>query len=200
MIDVGKAPGECGRPRQEVINSLLIEHAKRGKRVVRLKGGDPFVFGRGGEEILALREENVAYTIIPGVSSSIAAAGAAEIPVTHRGVASGFAVFTARSAAEEIDSVPWHSIKDVPTLVLMMGVENLPTIVKNLLAVGKSPTTPIAVISHATLPSERIAFGDASTILEAAMGLPSPATIVIGEVVRLGRDSVREIVLSASIS
>jgi uroporphyrin-III C-methyltransferase/precorrin-2 dehydrogenase/sirohydrochlorin ferrochelatase len=202
LVDVGKARGECGKPRQEMIHALMIEHARRGKKVVRLKGGDPFVFGRGGEEVLALRESGIAYEVIPGISSAIAAPSAAEIPVTHRGMATGFAVFTAHGASndgadDDVDTVPWDAVRQMPTVVLLMGVERLPEIVKRLLESGRSPEVPIAVISHATLPTQQTVIGTLANIVQLGARLPSPATIVIGEVVKNGWKPVSELVESS---
>jgi uroporphyrin-III C-methyltransferase/precorrin-2 dehydrogenase/sirohydrochlorin ferrochelatase len=201
LIDVGKARGECGRPRQELIHALMIEHANRGSNVVRLKGGDPFVFGRGGEELAALREARVPYEVIPGISSAIAAAAAAEIPVTHRGVATGFAVFTAQGASSDLEeTIPWESVKNMPTLVLLMGVEKLPEIVARLRSIGHSEDLPIAVISHATLPSQRIAIGNLANIVAVGGTLPSPATIVVGEVVRSGEKQFEDLLRTGDLS
>jgi uroporphyrin-III C-methyltransferase/precorrin-2 dehydrogenase/sirohydrochlorin ferrochelatase len=199
LIDVGKKAGECGSPRQEWIHALMIEHAKRGKVVARLKGGDPFVFGRGGEEVAALRDANIPYEIIPGVSASIAAAEAAEIPVTHRGVATGFAVFTAQGASQDIETVPWEAIRHVPTLVLLMGVEKLPDILARLRAEGRSEDLPVAVISHATLPTQEIALGTIATIEKIAKGASSPATIVVGEVVKMAKNFPNDFVESLNL-
>jgi uroporphyrin-III C-methyltransferase/precorrin-2 dehydrogenase/sirohydrochlorin ferrochelatase len=194
LVDVGKTRGECGKPRQDLIHALLIEHALRGKRVVRLKGGDPFVFGRGGEEVSALREAGIAFEIVPGVSSAIAAPGAAQIPVTHRGVATGFAVFTAHGATDDLsETVPWESIKSLPTLVFLMGVEKLPEIVEKLRGLGRPEDLPIAVISHATLKTEQVAVGTLATIVETGGHLPSPATIVVGNVVNCAKKSVEKL-------
>jgi len=184
LVDVGKAPGECGRPRQETINALLVEHARRGRRVVRLKGGDPFVFGRGGEEMQALRDAGISYEVVPGVSSAIAAAASAGIPVTHRGLSNGFAVFTAQSASEE-DSIPWALAANVPTLILLMGVEALPQIVRGLSDHGRSLDTLVAVVERATWPDQRVIVGKMSEIVDKAHGVRAPATIVVGEVVSL---------------
>jgi uroporphyrin-III C-methyltransferase/precorrin-2 dehydrogenase/sirohydrochlorin ferrochelatase len=185
LVDVGKAPGDKGQPRQETIHALMVEHARRGRTVVRLKGGDPFVFGRGGEEQAALQEAGINCEVVPGISSAIAAPAAAGIPVTHRGLSTGFAVFTAQGAGIA-DTVQWESAAQIPTLVFLMGVERLSAIVENLLANGRSVDTPAAVISRATTPAQRSVTATLGTIVSAAGDLPSPATIVVGEVVRLG--------------
>jgi uroporphyrin-III C-methyltransferase len=172
LVDVGKAPGDKGQPRQETIHALLIEHAKRGRTVVRLKGGDPFVFGRGGEEVLALREAGIPVEVIPGITSAIAAPAAAGIPFTAQGASSA-------------DTVPWEAAAQIPTLVLLMGVERLPHIVARLLEQGKEPSTPVAVISRGTCDGQQVAVGTLETIEALAAHLPSPATIVVGDVVSL---------------
>jgi uroporphyrin-III C-methyltransferase len=191
-IYCGRAPGAPGDDRQECIHDLMVRHARLGRVVVRLKGGDPFVFGRGGEEMLALAEAGVAYEVIPGVTSSIGVPGSVGIPVTHRGVAAAFAVF----AAHEADDAPgpavdWHVAARIPTAVFLMGVERLPTIVAKLTAHGRRVDTPIAVIERGTLDEQRVTIGTLGTILARARDVRPPATIVVGDVV-----SVRETVLA----
>jgi len=185
-IYVGKEKGMRGQSRQEAINAQLIHHARRGKLVVRLKGGDPFVFGRGGEEALALAEAGVAFEIVPGISSSIAAASAANIPVTHRGVSAGFAVFAGQEAEDSKgDRIPWKAAAHIPTAVFLMGVERLPLIVSKLLEEGRDPSTPVAIVSNGTLPTQNVVVGTLTTIVELAVGVHPPAAIVVGEVVRV---------------
>jgi uroporphyrin-III C-methyltransferase len=186
-IDVGKGPGECGRPRQETINALLIEHARRGRTVVRLKGGDPFVFGRGGEELVALREAGVDCEVVPGISAAIAGPGSAGIPVTHRGSSTGFAVFTAQGAGEE-DTIPWESAAQMPTLVLLMGADRISAIAARLMEHGRSPETPAAIVSNATRPEQRSFLGTLSSFTRFVEPVTPPAVIVIGEVVKLATE------------
>lgn len=186
-IFVGKMPG-CHARRQEEINALLIERARAGQMVVRLKGGDPFVFGRGAEEAAACAAAGVRYEIVPGVSSAIGVPARAGIPVTHRGVSSAFAVVTAhRGAGDHDDELNWAALSAIDTLVVLMGVERLPYVVASLIKHGKSPQTPAAVIERGTLPGEQVIIGTLSNIVTRAAlaGIRSPAAIVIGEVVRL---------------
>ena len=185
-IDVGKRPRDPQQTRQEVINALLVEHGRTGKNVVRLKGGDPYVYGRGGEEAIALRESGVPYEVVPGVTSAIAAPASAGIPVTHRGIANGFAVFSGHEAegAEE-DGIAWAAAVAIPTAVFLMGVERLPKIVAKLLEFGRDPMTPVALVSRGTLPEQRLATGTLADILDGVEGIEAPAVIVVGDVVRL---------------
>ncbi|TMB98462.1 MAG: uroporphyrinogen-III C-methyltransferase, partial [Chloroflexi bacterium] len=155
-IYMGKVAGE-GAHDQEAINRLLIEKAREGKRVVRLKGGDPFVFGRGGEEAVALREAGIDFEVVPGVTSAVAVPAYAGIPVTHRGLASSFAVVTGHEAepsppaplscAGEGGNIDWGKVATAgDTLVFLMGMKTLPEIVDKLLGAGRQPDTPAAVI------------------------------------------------------
>jgi len=188
----GRAPGSPGDDRQEHIHDLMVRHARAGRIVVRLKGGDPFVFGRGGEEMLALAEAGVAFEVVPGVTSSISAPGAAGIPVTHRGISAAFAVFAAHEADDAMGpAVDWHVAARIPTAVFLMGVERLATIVAKLTAHGRRIDTPVAVIERGTLDEQRVTIGTLGTILVRARGARPPATIVVGEVV-----SVRESILA----
>jgi len=190
LIDVGKQPTHHPIP-QPQINALLIEHARAGRIVVRLKGGDPFVFGRGGEEALALAEAGLPFEIVPGVSSAIAAPAYAGIPVTHRNLACSVAFITGHRAdgcgESEINSIRRACGAD--TLVFLMGVHNLPRIVEVLVACGKSPELPAAVVSRGTQLDQVVVVGTLSTIIERAAGLQPPAIIIVGEVVGL-RESI----------
>ena len=192
LIDVGKIPG--GGAAQARINALLVSEAKRGGVVVRLKGGDPFVFGRGGEEAMALRESGVPFEIVPGVTSAVAAPSFAGIPLTHRGVSSSFTVFSGSRAADGSGApTDWDALARVPgTLVALMGWRNLREIADALIAAGKSPHTPAAVVSMGSHAAQKTASADLSAIAEAAEagGLSSPAVLVVGEVARL-RDELR---------
>jgi uroporphyrin-III C-methyltransferase len=183
-IFVGKEAGghSC---RQEEINDLLIHHARAGKRVVRLKGGDPFVFGRGGEEALACAEAGVPWEVVPGVTSALGVPARAGIPVTHREISGGFAVVTGHCL--EGDRQNWENLVRVDTLVILMGLSRLPEIAARLLWNGRPTDTPAAVIEQGTLPGERVVTGTLGTIAKdaARAGLRSPATVVVGEVVRL---------------
>lgn len=183
LVYVGKKPGAHSM-RQEEINRVLVEYGGKYDDVVRLKGGDPFVFGRGGEEILALAEAGIAYEVIPGVTSAIAVPELAGIPVTHRGIARSFHVITGHTAEEGVTD-DYESLAKLPgTLVFLMGLSNLEKITSELLRYGKSPGTPAAVIAEGATPYERIVRGTLSDIAERvrAAGLSSPVIILIGEV------------------
>lgn len=196
LIYVGKDLGRSQNKRQRGINHALIQIAKSGRDVVRLKGGDPFVFGRGGEEALAIREAGIEVEVIPGVSSSIAGPGAAGIPVTHRGLSTAFGVFTAHEANDR-EILPWAAAALMPTAVFLMGVERLPTVVLRLIEAGRAPSTPVAVVSKATLPDQRVVIGTLETIVRLAEGLPAPAVIVVGEVVNVATVAEEALALAA---
>jgi len=187
-IYVGKEVGHTGKGRQKWINEQLVEHARLGKKVVRLKGGDPFVFGRGGEEILALREAGIEYEVVPGISSAVAGPAAAGIPVTHRGVSTAFGVFAGQEA-EGRDNVPWDVAAKLPTSVFLMGVDRLSSIADRLIQEGRSGQTPVAVISKATCPDQKVVFGILKDISAKAEGIPAPAVIVVGDVVNVANRS-----------
>jgi uroporphyrin-III C-methyltransferase len=184
LIDVGKAPAKHRRSQDE-INALLVEKARAGLCVVRLKGGDPFVFGRGGEECQALAEAGIAYEVVPGVSSAIAVPAYAGIPVTHRELASSFTVVTGHSADPEAGGVDWSGLPATGTLVCLMGVSHLPEITRRLVALGRSADTPAAVIGWGTTGRQVVVEGTLADIAERAADVEAPATIVIGAVVAL---------------
>ena len=156
---MGKIAGESHD--QEAINRLLIEKAREGKQVVRLKGGDPFVFGRGGEEATALREAGIVFVVVPGVTSAVAVPAYAGIPVTHRGLASTFAVITGHEDPEKPESsLDWvKPATAVDTLVFLMGTKTLPEVVEKLIASGRAPETLVAVIRWGTTPEQRTVTG-----------------------------------------
>ncbi len=187
-IYVGKAAGEHTRTQDE-INRILVDKASRGKLVVRLKGGDPFVLGRGGEEADALRASSLTFEIVPGVTSAVAVPAYAGIPVTHRGVASSFAVVTGHEdPGKPGSSIAWDKLATaVDTLVFLMGMQNLENIIGRLLEHGRSPDTPVAVIKDGTGPGQRTAVGTLANIVDAVTReeLGPPAVVVVGEVVRL---------------
>ena len=175
---------------QEEIDRLMIVHAQSGKRVVRLKGGDPFVFGRGAEEAETLRRAGVRFEIVPGVSSAIAAAAAANIPVTHRDLASGFAVVTGhecRAGAGEGSDIDWSAVAKMPTVVVLMGLRALSEVTERLIAHGMKWDTPAAVVSNATRAEQRCVTGTLANIVEHAGSarIEQPATLIVGEVVRM---------------
>jgi len=187
-IFVGKQPGRCSL-RQEEINALLIEQARLGRIVVRLKGGDPFVFGRGGEEALALAEAGIAFEVVPGLTSAIAVPAYAGIPVTQRGQAGVLTIVTGHETPEHAAPlVDWEALAKLDgTVVILMGVATLPTISQRLLAAGLASTTPVAVIEQGTVPQQRMVTGPLAEIAGrvTTAGLRSPAVIVIGRVVEL---------------
>jgi uroporphyrin-III C-methyltransferase len=171
---------------QDDVNRLLIAHARRGRRVVRLKGGDPFVFGRGGEEAIALARAGISFEVIPGVSSLSSVPGSAGIPVTHRGVASAVTAF----AAHDVETLDVASLARAPgTLVGFMGLAGLARLAERLVEHGLSAATPAAVVSRGTTEQEQTVVAPLGAIASVARQLPTPALVVIGEVVAL-RDAV----------
>ena len=188
MIYVGKASSQHTM-KQEDINKLLVDKCKEGKVVVRLKGGDPFVFGRGGEEALELVEHNLPFEIVPGITSAISVPAYAGIPVTHRAVATSFAVVTGHEDPTKGESnMRWDKLATgVDTLVFLMGVENLPHITAKLIENGRFPDTPAAVIRWGTKPEQEVlvtTVGTAADDVEKA-GLKAPAIFIVGDVVNL---------------
>lgn len=193
MIYVGKASSEHTM-KQEDINRLLVEKAKEGKTVARLKGGDPFVFGRGGEEAEALASEGIEFEIIPGVTSAIAVPAYAGIPVTHRKLCSTLGIITGHEdPAKTESSIKWNKISTgIDTLIFLMGVENLPHIVSELVKNGRPKNTPIALIRWGTRAQQETVVGTLETIvgLVEKAGFTSPAVTVVGDVVNL-REKLR---------
>ena len=183
LIDVGKEPKQHRRSQNE-INSLLIKKADEGKTVVRLKGGDPFVFGRGGEECQALAEAGIRYEVIPGVSSAIAVPAYAGIPVTQRGVTTAFTVVAGHTGGADSD-IDWASISRTGTVIFLMGVEHLPEIVAGLLTHGRQVDTPVALIQDGTTQNQLVVTGTLENIVEKAQDVRPPAVFVVGEVVHL---------------
>jgi len=175
--------------RQEEINALLVERAKRGLTVCRLKGGDPYAFGRGGEEALACREAGVPFEIVPGITSAIAAPAYAGIPVTHREAASSFAIVTGHEDPAKPESrIRWeHLAHGIDTLVFLMGVENLEHIADRLLGAGRAPSTPVALVRWGTWPAQRTLVSTLGRVVDDVRqaGLTAPAVTIVGEVVRL---------------
>jgi uroporphyrin-III C-methyltransferase len=188
IIDVAKVPG--GRSTsQEEINRLLIEAAKAGNDVVRFKGGDSFVFGRGGEEVTACADAGIETRVIPGISSALAVPALAGIPLTHRGLVQAFTVVSGHVPPGHPDStVDWTALaRSGSTLIVLMGVRTLPAITDALVAGGLDPDTPAAVVVDGTLPSQFVVRAEVSTIAAAAQeaGLAPPAVTVIGDVAAL---------------
>ena len=193
LIDVGKIPGKRVN-RQEDINRLLVELGQAGKRVVRLKGGDPFVFGRGGEEAEALVEAGVSFEIVPGITSAIAAPAYAGIPITHRKVASSFTVVTGSEDPTKPDtSVDWETLaKSSDTLAILMGRATLRVIADALIRYGRAPETPVALVQWGTEPYQSTLVATLSDVADKAddAGIRAPAVTVVGDVVAL-RDTIR---------
>lgn len=188
MIYAGKRGG-CHTLNQAEINSLIIDRAEKGLTVVRLKGGDPFIFGRGGEEAQELVRAGISFEVVPGITSAIAVPAYAGIPLTHRDYTSTVAFITGREGhSKEKSSIKWDKISTgVGTLVFLMGVENLPRITENLLKNGRSPDTPVAIICRGTLSEQRTIVGRLNDIalLAVEKGIKPPAVIIVGEVVNL---------------
>jgi uroporphyrin-III C-methyltransferase len=185
LIFVGKEAG-CHNMAQEQINALLIYHAQRNKLVARLKGGDPFVFGRGGEEAQALADAQIPFEIIPGVSSAIAVPAYAGIPVTHREYTSSVTIVTGHKGHCASPAVNWKALAALGgTLVILMGVKALPQFTEQLIAHGMDADIPAAVIQEGTTPQQRVVTGTLANIAERALeeGLSAPALTIIGSVV-----------------
>ena len=167
---------------QDAINRLLVQLGREGLETVRLKGGDPFVFGRGGEEAQALANADLAFEVVPGVSALASVPAAFDIPVTHRGVAAQVTLVSGHSAAG--DELDYAQLAGTPgTLVFFMGLRRLARIVTGLIAHGKDPCTPAAVIARGTLPDAEVAEGELHALPGLARGLPQPALVVVGDVV-----------------
>jgi len=193
IIDVGKTPQHHSVP-QDQINAVLVDRARAGKVVVRLKGGDPFLFGRGGEEAEALAEAGIPFEVVPGVTSAIAVPAYAGIPVTHRDFTSTFAVVTGHEdPTKDGSDIDWSKLATgVGTLVFLMGIGNLPAIVERLVEHGRDPQTPVAVIRWGTEPRQETVTGTLADIVRRVreVGLQPPAVTVVGDVVRL-REKLR---------
>lgn len=191
-IYMGKEPGHHAR--QDEIHILLVAKAQQGKMVVRLKGGDPFLFGRGGEEVEYLAEHGITFEVVPGVSSCLSAPLSAGIAVTHRESSSSVVIVTGHSADGLEDRVDWEAVARIGTSVFLMGVHNLETIAGNLIAAGRSPATPAAMIQMAYCEGERVVTATLESIAAESRraGVEPPATLVVGEVVRL-RERLQEL-------
>jgi uroporphyrin-III C-methyltransferase len=186
LIYCGKQPG-LHILKQETINHLLVKYTRQGKVVVRLKGGDPFVYGRGAEEAEALARNGLSYEVVPGITTGIAAPAYAGIPVTHRELGSSFAIVTGHRPDGKPADIDWQGLaKAVDTLSIYMGIGNLEYIAQQLITHGKNPNTPVAVIQEGTTDRQRTVTGSLSTIAEMVKseGIENPAMIVVGEAVR----------------
>lgn len=193
LIYVGKKGGVKHTFSQEEINQMLVDHALAGKVVVRLKGGDPFIFGRGGEELEKLHAAGVSFEVVPGVTSATAAATYAGIPITHRDYTASVAFLTGHEdPTKESSNIDWSKLSTgAGTLVIYMGIKNLPTIVDNLIKYGRDPQTPVAVVRWASTPQQRSVVGTLETITQVVTDavIKPPALIIVGEVVKL-RDTI----------
>ncbi len=179
-IYVGKRDGRHALP-QEEINELIYKFAGIYDKIVRLKGGDPFVFGRGGEELMFLKERGVEVEVVPGMTSAVAAPSSALIPITHREVASSFAVVTGHPNR----GINWADFVKVDTLIILMGVKNKQKIARELIEAGRDPDQPVAFIENATTPHQREVFTTLRELSENPPEVSTPAVMVVGEVVRL---------------
>lgn len=186
LLDVGKFAGNH-KVTQDDTNDLLVKKAREGGIVVRLKGGDPFVFGRGGEELLYLHQAGIAAEVVPGVTSAISAPCYAGIPITQRGYTVSMAIVTGHEAEKEASEINYNALAGIGTVVFLMAVKNLPQICANLIKAGRSKDTPVALVQHGTLAIQKTVSGTLETIagIAAAAGIKPPAVTVVGEVVSL---------------
>jgi uroporphyrin-III C-methyltransferase len=193
-IDVGKGPGESWT--QERINALLVEHGRAGRRVVRLKGGDPFLFGRGREEVDALVAAGLAWEVVPGVSSALAGPAAMGVPVTHRRVAATVTVVTCSRAAGEADP-DWDALARLGgTIVVLMGAAARAEVGRRLVAGGLSPEVPVAAVTNASRPDQRVVHGRLADL--GSLPIEAPAVIVVGEVARYAACAAEAAALAAA--
>lgn len=189
IVPVGKSRGEHSVPQHE-IHRRLIMAAQAGKRVVRLKGGDPFIFGRGGEEVEALRQAGVSVDVVPGISSALGAAASVQVPLTHRDAAQSVTFVTGHAALGREPDLDWVSLaRPNQTVVVFMGVGTADMIAARLIAAGRQPSTPVAIVENASRVNEIAAFGtlDRAAELIQSAGIQGPALLIIGEVVALAK-------------
>jgi uroporphyrin-III C-methyltransferase len=185
MIDVGKRKSRHTLP-QDDINALLVGLAREGLKVVRLKGGDPFLFGRGGEELEYCRAAGVEAHVVPGVTAALAAAAGAGAPLTHRGLAQAVTFVTGHAASGGEPDLDWASLaRTNHTVAVYMGLSTAPRIAERLIAAGRQGSTPVVVVENASLPDERRLLTTLAGLAEAVQGLDGPALLVIGEVAAL---------------
>jgi uroporphyrin-III C-methyltransferase len=195
-IFIGESRHES-RLTQDEVNGLMIQYALQNKIVVRLKGGDPFIFGRGGEEAIALNNAGIEWEVIPGISSGIAVPAYAGIPLTHRGVSSSVAFITGHECGSKEKPIDLKTIAStVDTLVIFMGIRKLPGIVKELLDAGLPESTAIAIIENGTRKEQKIITGTLYDILTYNDKIKSPALIVIGEVVKLREEILNKVIVN----
>ncbi|MDW8294367.1 MAG: uroporphyrinogen-III C-methyltransferase [Aquificaceae bacterium] len=188
LVYVGKGDGKHTLE-QESINNLLLEYAQRKNVVVRLKGGDPFVFGRGGEEAIFLAQQGIEFEVVPGVSSATAVPACAGVPLTFRGISSSFAVVTGHEdPRKEHSSINWQSLKGINTLVFLMAVSNRREIAKKLIEVGRDPQEKVALIESGTTPRQRLITTNLEQLLMNPPHIQPPAVMVVGKVVELSKE------------
>jgi uroporphyrin-III C-methyltransferase len=194
-IYVGKRKSRHSVP-QDGINTLIVALALEGLNVVRLKGGDPFVFGRGGEEMLACRAAGVGCEVVPGVSAALAASALAGAPLTHRGLAQSVTLITAHAAGDGEVRLDWAQLaKPNQTLAVYMGVSTAAKVASNLIAAGRDGATPVLIVENASLPTERRLLATLATLGEAAQAIEGPAVLIVGEVAALADLQVADLVI-----
>ncbi|MEO1657914.1 MAG: siroheme synthase CysG [Pseudomonadota bacterium] len=199
-IYVGKKRAEHALP-QPQIGALMAELAREGKRVVRLKGGDPFIFGRGGEELDALKAEGITASVVPGISSALGCAASAEVPLTHRGLSQAVTFVTAEAGGGGTPDVDWKALASLGgTIVVFMGVRRAGGVGGALIDGGLAASTPIAVVANGTLPNERIVRGELGRLGEAAAQIAAPALLVIGDVAAKARGEELDALLSSEVA
>jgi uroporphyrin-III C-methyltransferase/precorrin-2 dehydrogenase/sirohydrochlorin ferrochelatase len=192
-VYVGKSKGEHSVPQAEIHRRMIVA-AQAGKRVVRLKGGDPFIFGRGGEEVEALRAAGVAVEVVPGISSALGCAAASQIPLTHRDMAQAVTFVTGHAALGVEPDLDWQALaRPNQTVVVFMGVGTAQVIGERLIAAGRDPATPVAIIENGTRENEASAFGSLGELADIVQrnGVAGPALLIIGEVVSIAQGAPR---------
>jgi uroporphyrin-III C-methyltransferase len=189
MIDVGKRKSRHTLP-QDDINALLVALALEGLKVVRLKGGDPFVFGRGGEEMQACREAGVPVEVVPGISAALAAAAGAGAPLTHRGMAQAVTFVTGHAASGQAPDLDWNALASANhTVVVYMGLSSAPIITTRLIEAGRAASTPVLAVENASRPDERRVLSTLGQLPFALSGIDGPAILIIGEVAAMAQDT-----------
>ncbi len=188
LVYVGKEDGKHILE-QDKINFLLYEFARKYETVVRLKGGDPFVFGRGGEEAIFLKEKGISFEVVPGITSAISVPLYAGIPVTHRGVASSFAVVTGHGSKGQFPDINWDALAGIDTVIFLMGVSNRQKIAQNMIDAGRSPDTPVIFIEKGTTKEQKEVQSTLKEVAQGKVNVHPPAIFLIGEVVSL-RDRI----------
>ena len=186
-ISVAKSPGKHNVP-QDQINEIIVNLAKAGRRIVRLKGGDPYMFGRGGEEVLALKQHNIAFEVVPGITAAAGCSAYSGIPLTHRGISRRVQFITAHFNNDEPVDLNWQSIADPDsTLVIYMGLANLPLVIRSLIEAGLSATTPAAAVQNGTTDIQQRVIAPLDRLYKAIheQKMKAPVMIIIGEVVSL---------------